>query len=133
MSLKPLQTLEQSKTKHFPEDWYNEILYEYKKGASDVEIKAMISGWRGKFSNNLWERWMKDEDEFKELIKMGKLFSHAWWLKNGRTNLKDKDFNYTGWYMNMKNRFGWKDKHDHTSDDEPINTGAVVINFEKTD
>ena len=79
------------------------------QGAADVEVKALIYEWRGKFSNDLWDRWMKDEPEFSETIKTGKLLSEAWWNKEGRTNLKIRDFNYTGWYMQMKNRFGWKD------------------------
>lgn len=107
-----------------PEYWYNDLLVLYSEGASDVEIKAKIYEWRGSFSNDLWERWLKDYDQFSETIKTGKLLSEAWWHKEGRTSLKNKDFNYTGWYMNMKNRFGWKDSQtiDHTTLGQKITT-----------
>lgn len=96
-------------TGNLPEGWYNEILSLYQKGASDVEIKSLIYDWRGSFSNDLWDRWLKEDPQFSETIKIGKLLSEAWWHKEGRINLKIRDFNYTGWYMQMKNRFGWKD------------------------
>lgn len=113
-----------------PSGWYNEVLDLYKVGASDVEIKALIYRWRGSFSNDLWDRWLKDEPEFSETIKTGKLLSEAWWHKEGRENLKIKDFNYTGWYMQMKNRFGWKDRHDLTSDDEKV---GVTLSADQAD
>jgi hypothetical protein len=107
------------------DNWYHDILELYSEGASDVEIKAMIcqkTNGKVKMSNDLWDRWIQDYIEFSETIKMGKLFSESWWNKNGRKNLENKDFNYTGWYMNMKNRFGWTDKisNDITSKGEKI-------------
>jgi hypothetical protein len=106
---RPKKTLNEAKKK-LPVDWFNQILNEYSEGASDVNIKAMFVVWLGKFSNDLWDRWMEDEDEFSETIKNGKILSESWWTKTGRKNLSTKDFSYTGWYMNMKNRFGWSDK-----------------------
>ena len=108
---RPKETLEDSKDK-FPDNWYEVILNEYSEGASDEEIKALIYKWRGSFSNDLWDRWMKEEPEFSETIKIGRILSKAWWTKSGRKNLGNKEFSYTGWYMNMKNRFGWRDKQE---------------------
>lgn len=110
-----------------PDNWYVSVLELYQEGASDVEIKALISQWRGRFSNTLWERWMNEEEEFSETIKNGRLLSEAWWVRNGRVNLKDKDFSYTGWYMQMKNRFGWKDKTDITTDDKPVKSNTIAF------
>ena len=95
-----------------PDGWYNDILSLYEEGGSDVEVKAMIYKWIGSFSNDLWDRWMKEEEEFSETIKMGRMLSHAWWTGQGRTNIKDKTFNSGLWFMNMKNRFGWADKQE---------------------
>lgn len=93
-----------------PQGWQDEVLELYSVGGADIEVKAMIYKWRKTFSHELFQRWIDEEPEFFETIKMGRMLSEAWWNENGRTNLKERDFNYTGWYMQMKNRFGWSDK-----------------------
>lgn len=112
-------------TINLPDGWYNTVLSLYKEGASDVEVKAWIYEVRGSFSNDLWERWIKEEPEFSETIKVGKMLSEAWWQKSGRQELQNPKFNYTGWYMNMKNRFGWKDKQE--IDQKTEHSGGITI------
>lgn len=125
--MRPLSNLD------LPKGWQDVVLELYQEGASDVEVKAYIYECRGSFSNDLWERWIEEELEFSETIKIGKILSEAWWHKKGRKSLENKDFNYTGWYMNMKNRFGWADKQDIKSDSKVSLTGInlkELVKFE---
>ena len=88
------------------------------EGASLVEVAADLGVSRATLS-----KWQIDETkpEFVEAIKNGIDLSEAWWLREGRISLRDRDFNHGLWYMNMKNRFGWRDKNEVTGrDGEPI-------------
>lgn len=112
-----------------PEDWKTKLLSEMSEGASLQEIKGMF-----RISNDLHARWMKEEKEYSEAIKTGELYSEAWWMKMGRKNLTTKEFSPTLWYMNMKNRFGWKDNqhHEHTGKDgDPIETMNSIVYIPK--
>lgn len=109
---KPRRTLDSLK-----EGWQDDVLREMSEGASLDEIKVMLD-----VSNELHTRWMRDESEYQETIKKGIELCKAWWQRQGRTNLKDKSFSSTLWYMNMKNRFGWRDNVDHTTQGRALPT-----------
>lgn len=117
-----------------PKGWQDSILDLYRQGGSDAEVKGEIYRLRSSFSNDLWDRWLKEEPEFSETIKVGKMLSESWWHKKGRQSLENKEFSYTGWYMNMKNRFGWADKQelDHTTKGEKI-TSIRIVDVDGTD
>ena len=102
------------------------ILQLMKKGGSKIEVCALLE-----IDDNTMYDWCdkaspRFHKEFSETIKKGVKLSHAWWIKNGRTNLENKDFSYTGWYMNMKNRFGWADKAEVKTDNTTTITHGVT-------
>lgn len=98
-----------------PKDWDKKVLDLAKEGGSIIELAVLLGISRDTF----YELSKRDKD-FSDTIKECKSLSEAWWIRNGRTNLGNKDFSYVGWYMNMKNRFGWRDRHDVTSKDRQI-------------
>ena len=59
-------------------------------------------------------------------VKKGEQLSQAWWLNIARENIISKyqgdNINATLWYMNMKNRFGWKDKQETSFSADTLQT-----------
>lgn len=87
-----------------------------REGASRVEVCAELD-----ICYHTWQAWQEEHEEFSQSVKRGVELCQAWWEREGRIALRDKEFSYTGWYMNMKNRFGWRDKH------EIENTGITTV------
>jgi hypothetical protein len=100
--------------KKLPEGWPSTMGGMYAEGASDTEIRSEL-----KMSKGLWDSLYNDpaSSSFKEVVDFGRELAKGWWLKQGRVNLKSKQFNATLWHMNMKNRYGWSDKTEVTTKD----------------
>lgn len=97
------------------------IIDEMREGASIEEVAAAIG-----VSKQTLYNWEKTHDEFLYAKKRGEELSKAWWMREGRINLKESKFNYTGWYMNMKNRFKWTDRVEQKS--EVTITDPIEVN-----
>jgi transposase-like protein len=108
----------------YKEEFKDVLLDLMKKGASIEEICLEFDICIQTLYN-----WFDTYPDFLEAKKRGESFSKGWWLKQGRINLENKEFNYTGWYMNMKNKFGWTDRvaNDHTTKGDKINPPITWI------
>lgn len=91
----------------------------YKKEYCDKVVKMMRKGmsieevcYELEIAKQTFYNWCDTHPEFMDAKKRGVDFSCGWWKKQGRENLKEKEFNATLFYMNMKNRFGWADKQE---------------------
>jgi hypothetical protein len=90
-----------------PKNWKRIVENEFKEGASQKEVMALLG-----IGSQLFYDLLKRDEEFSNTIKRFLELSEAWWLREGRKNLKNKKFSPVLWYMNMKNRFGWADKQE---------------------
>lgn len=103
------------------------------EGASIVEVAGLLNITRETiydWTNPDSPRYNK---EFSYTIKKGLNASQIWWEKQGRINLENKDFNYTGWYMNMKNRFrnDWQEVNKNVNQNQNTNFNQNVEVSEK--
>jgi hypothetical protein len=109
-----------------------DILGMMDEGCSPAEIKRYILKARGSFSNDLFDRWIAEDEVFSVTYAHGWILYEAWWDAEGRKNLKNKDFNYNGWYNQMKNRFreNWSDRKDINMSGELDNNVNLYLNSE---
>lgn len=101
-----------------------------REGASLAEVTRELN-----VSRDTITEWRKTKPDFSAAIQKGIELSQGWWEQIARKNLmvtpKGEQLNATLWYMNMKNRFGWRDKQDIAlggSEDAPpikIDVGTI--------
>lgn len=107
-------------TKDFPANWKEMIINQMSQGASKEELILVLG-----LGHDTFYRLKKEDKEFQDAIKKGEELCKAWWMNVGRINMVNKNFSPVLWYMNMKNRFGWKDK----SETDVTSNGKQIIGF----
>jgi len=110
-------------TKYRPE-MCDVVVAMMKDGCSKHEICAYLDIDYQTFLN-----YQSNHKEFFDAIKRGDCLSQAWWERNGRENLVNREFSYTGWYMNMRNRFGYSDKQEIKQETSHKIEGSSVVTF----
>jgi len=98
-------------TKYYPE-LCDELPHMFKDGESLAEVCAYRLG----VTQKTFLEWVHKYPEFAEAYDAARTISEAWWTKCGRAMTLGKlpGAIPASWIFNMKNRFGWRDKIDHT-------------------
>jgi len=92
--------------------WKTTALKLAAQGASMVEIMLAI-GVKPKRHARLLKETTPKGRVYRAVMTEAKNLCEAWWLQVGRKGLTmGTKFNSSLYYMNMKNRFGWKDKNE---------------------
>ena len=121
-----------------PKGWEAVVSKEYESGASDVEVKARLRMTAGVF-DSLYNDPVTTN--FRQIVDFGRMLAKAWWQRQARENLKDRQFNANLWYMVMKNQYGYSDKTtvstkdatDLSTDELDAQIREQVKKFIKTD
>ncbi len=97
------------------DDWVEQIMDMFAQGLSQAEVAARFPVKPGKkITWKIYEHWL-DKPDFREIIEDGLFLSLAWWEREGRTNIGNRQFNAVLWYMQMKNRYGYRDRIEQTN------------------
>jgi hypothetical protein len=104
-----------------PNGWWNTLLELGKKGCTKIQMTLALD-----VSVSVRNNLIKNDDEFSFLWEKSCMLSEAWWENTGKQNLTNKDFSATLWYMNMKNRFKWRDKAEITLEAKIDNEISIV-------
>ena len=106
-----------------PEDW-EEIMEECgRSGGSATEVRVLLG-----IGDSAWDTLLEDSEPFRLAEKRRKALCRVWWEKRGREMAGGADGNATVWIFNMKNRFGWRDKTDHSSSDGSMSPKPTTVN-----
>lgn len=97
--------------------WAKVVYDMYADGAGDAEVAAHL-----KLTMKQFHKQMADSASFSTLVEFGRTLSQAWWEGQARKNVKDKQFNTSLWTFYMKNKHGWADKIESSSNNENLNT-----------
>lgn len=104
---------------------YCEMLIEHMRQGGSFESFAATAG----VTRATLYNWEKKYPEFLDAKKIGEPQSEAFYEKIAIAAMvgKIKNFNAVVWIFTMKNRFGWRDRHEVSSADGTKNVPSVVL------
>jgi hypothetical protein len=108
--------------------WAKEVVDLYSEGASDAEVAASL-----KITIKEYYKQLSEQPAFNQLVEYGRTLSQAFWEKQARLNIKNKQFNTPLWAFYMKNKYGWADKTEsvNTNDNTNMDLDAIRVKVTK--
>ena len=98
-------------------EWAKQVVNLYSEGASDAEVAAEL-----RVTIKEYYKQLGDNKAFAQLVEFGRTLSQAFWEKQARKNIHNKQFNSALWAFYMKNKYGWADKTETVNANENVNT-----------
>lgn len=93
-----------------PKSWATQLIELYRQGCGDAEVAAEMQ-----ITIKEYHAQIGESATFAKLVEFGRTLYLAYWEKQARLNINNKQFNTPLWAFYMKNKFGWADKMDTTS------------------
>lgn len=95
--------------------WAKTLIALYTEGASDAEVAAEL-----KMPIKKYYQQIEENAYVAQLVEFGRTLSMAFWEREARLNIRNKQFNTPLWAFYMKNKFGWADKSESISVTETV-------------
>jgi hypothetical protein len=95
------------------------------QGCGRAEIAAALQ-----ISTRTLSAWMKAHPEFRDAMTRAKEIEYAWWLAAGRKGQFMRNWNASGWALQMRNRFR-KRFRDRERDAKMANLAEAPLNTEQ--
>jgi len=106
-----------------------EMMDMYSAGKSDIQVMKALRITKAMFND-----YYKKHEPFRRVVDQGRVDSESWWVEQGQLALhSEARFNSTVWQLNMKNRFGWAEKTDSTTNVDPAQKSTEELERELKD
>ena len=112
----------------FPKDWKEQLIKMGSEGQMDIDAKVYLN-----VSNDTFDRLLRDEPDFLEIVSMMRQASHSWWGRLPRESFgsgTSRQMNSQLYSLIMRNRFKneWnaESKVDITTQGDKIDSNKKI-------
>lgn len=112
-------------TKYKPE-YCERVIALGKEGYSYAEIAADLEVDKASLFD-----WARAHEDFSTALRAAKTYEQAWFEREARSNMKNRDFNANLWYRSAASRF--RDDYTERKELTGANGGAVQVETKNVD